>query len=65
MSTDNFRLTVRYQRTTKALMGLIDRASDSLDDSRTIARALYAFCEHRDDERLRKALRIMKIKYSR
>ena len=63
MTTDQFRLTPHYQRTTQTYMPLIDRASDSLEDSRSIARALHAYCEHHDEVRLAKALKPLRAKY--
>lgn len=63
MTTDSFKLTTTYQRTTQTYMSLINLASHSLEDSRTIARAFYEYCEHRDEGRLAKALKPLRSKY--
>lgn len=59
----SFRLSRSYTRATKALMPLIDAASDDLRDSRTIAHKLNAFCEHRSVDKLRRDLKTLKRKY--
>ena len=60
-----FRLSTQYQRATKSLMKLIVAASDSLEDSRWIAHALYDFCIHQNEKQLNWSLRGLRYKYSR
>jgi hypothetical protein len=63
MTTDEFKLTSQYQKTTRAYMGLINRASNSVADSQAIARTMYAYCTHQDEGKLSKAMRPLPAKY--
>ena len=64
MTTNQFKLTTEYYRMSTKLTPLIEKAGDSISDSRTIAKALHQWCIDRDENKLKRSISALRTKYN-